>query len=146
MAARFTISELHQQAFSLTFSRRFETCALGQDSYLMRVGCSASVCVRDEVARAKWPGKWSAHRAGGISMKVVAPAKELQLKNLASEQKDVLFTLTMALSGERQVLITASVNAVLYTILMQINIHKWAPVNFAQMPVFGLFPLVNFCG
>ena len=34
-------------------SRRFETCALGQDSHLMRVGCSASVCVRDEVARAK---------------------------------------------------------------------------------------------
>ena len=25
---------------------------------------------------------------------------------------------------------------------MQINIRKCAPVNFAQMPVFGLFPLV----
>ena len=42
----------------ITDTRRFETCALGQYCHLMRVGCSASVCVRDEVARAKRPGKW----------------------------------------------------------------------------------------
>ena len=40
--------------------------------------------------------------AGGISMKVVAPAIATT-KKMASEQEDVLFTLTMALSGERQV-------------------------------------------
>ena len=45
--------------------------------------------------------------AGGISMKVLAPLSHIattkKIKILASEQEDVLFTLTMALSGERQV-------------------------------------------
>ena len=133
---------------TISNSRRFETCALAQYCYLKRVGCSASACVRDEVARAKRPGKWSAHRCWrnfheSCRTSYIATTKKVKKIGFRAGRCSVY-----ANDGFiwRATSITASVNAVLYTILMQINISKCAPVNFAQMPVFGLFPLVNSCG